>query len=240
MTAHPLDLFEDAWTGTTIPDLAEYAALLHSRGAADQICELCQIDLERRWRLRSPECPPCSAEDYHSRFGHDFSRSQMIELICSEFRLRNRWGDFPGKELFLRRWSSELPDLGDALLRIESALKRPLVTLTGPGVSLQPFVLQGVLRIGRQLPGEPPPCALISGDEGTRLIVAGSEDPSLSRQQLEIRRESESVVRLGNSSRRRAIAVIGQQAIDGGQSLLCNLPVRVHLHGDLFVTIGWT
>ena len=47
---HPLDQFETAWASGEVPELQAYTALLAQLGEESAISELCQIDMEHRWK----------------------------------------------------------------------------------------------------------------------------------------------------------------------------------------------
>ena len=235
--SHPLDLFEAAWSEGNVPDVVHYAKFLLKADEESLLSELCQIDLERRWRSSDASVRRWHAQDYQSLSEVHLCESQTIDLIRWEFHVRNRWGDFPRAEALLTAWPQYVTALEIVLREASQQLTRPSVSFSGEFSSFGPMRLEGVLEVGRQRPGELPPFAAIPTADGTRLIVAPMTDASISRQQLSIRQKSEDTVEIANPSRSRAIAVARQGAIDAGESMICRMPVNVHLKASTFLCI---
>jgi serine/threonine protein kinase len=97
-----LDAFESAWRKGQTPDLAQYLA---GTGAARRrlVEELVKLDLEYRWR--GPTRPVPRLEDYAARHPELGPVDQLpVELIGSEYWIRQHLGDRPGPDEYLRRF----------------------------------------------------------------------------------------------------------------------------------------
>lgn len=234
---HPLDQFELAWSSGEVPELQAYVTTLISRGEDSAVSELCQIDMEHRWRSTDPAIRKSFSRDYLSGLQHTLQVSDVIELICWEYHVRNHWGDYPSVRVLLDEWSRYCPALDEAIQQTAASIARPIVMISGTQTSQEPFVLDGVLEVGRQHTNEPAPFERVMTVDGYRLIVAANSDSSISRKQLAIRRDSKSSVLVKNTSRNRALAVIGQCILDAGESASCPMPVRVHLGGKLILSV---
>src|SRR5439155_14941622 len=81
-----------------------------------------------RWRLPDSEAPgPLQAcprlEDYVAHLGALGPLPQVpIELICEEYRVRQRWGDRPGHAEYVGRFPRRGPELLGALARVDAEL----------------------------------------------------------------------------------------------------------------------
>lgn len=234
---HPLDQFETAWSSGEVPELQAYVDLLSNLGEESAISELCQIDMEHRWKSPPGAVQRYFACDYLNRPELKMPPEKAIELICWEYHVRARWGDYPASHSILAEWLFYRPQLDVALLETSAAILRPVVQLFRTSTPQISFDLDGVLEVGRQNPEDPPPFARIQTSAGYRLVVAASRDPSISRTQLSIRQNSASGVSITNTSRNRAIAIVGNRIIDAGDVARCELPVRIHLGGSLFLCI---
>ena len=234
---HPLDQFENAWSSGDVPELSHFVAMLKQCGDESALSELCQIDMEHRWRSPPGAIQRYFARDYLIRPELTIPPFKAIELICWEYHVRSRWGDYPATHAILAEWLVYRPQLDAALLETSAAISRPVVQLFRTSTLQLSFELDGVLEVGRQNPEEPPPFERIPTCAGYRLIVAASPDPSISRRQLSIRQNSASGVSITNTSRNRAIAIVGNRIIDAGEVAGCEFPVRIHLGGSLFLYI---
>jgi len=234
---HPLDQFENAWSSGDVPALSPYLALLKQCGDESALSELCQIDMEHRWRSPPGAIQRYFAGDYLNRPELTMPPEKAIELICWEYHVRARWGDYPATHAILADWLVYRPQLDAALLETSAAISRPVVQLFRTSTPQLSFELDGVLGVGRQNPEDPPPFERVQTTAGYRLVVAASSDPSISRTQLSIRQNSASGVSITNTSRNRAIAIVGNRIIDAGEVAVCALPVRIHLGSSLFLCI---
>lgn len=234
---HPLDQFELAWSSGEVPDLQAYVATLISLGEESAISEVCQIDMEHRWRSADSAVRKFFASDYLSALQHVMQVNEVIELICWEYHVRNHWGDFPSVRVLLDEWSQYRPALDAAIQQTAASIARPIVMISGTHTPQEPFGLDGVLEVGRQHADEPPPFERVMTPDGCRLIVTANSDASISRRQLVMRRDSKSSVLVKNTSRNRAMAVIGLCILDAGESASCPMPARIHLGGKLILGI---
>lgn len=234
---HPLDQFETAWASGEVPELQAYTALLAQLGEESAISELCQIDMEHRWKSTHSTVRRHLARDYLVHSNLTMRVSDAIELICWEYHVRNHWGDYPSFRVLLEEWSQYRPALDAAIQQTADSIVRPTVMISGTQTPQESFVLDGVLEVGRQNTNEPAPFARVMTPDGGRLIVAANTDASISRTQLAIRRDSKSSVLVKNTSRNRALAVIGQCILDAGESASCPMPARIHLREKLILSI---
>jgi hypothetical protein len=234
---HPLDQFEHAWSSGEVPQLQPYAAILTELGEESAISELCQIDMEHRWRSTNAMVRKCFARDYMVDLKLTMLAGDAIELICWEYHVRNHWGDYPSFRAILEEWPQYRPALDAAIQQMAVSIARPIVMMSGTQFPQASFELDGVLEVGRQRTDEPAPFERVARPNGDRLIVAANSDASISRKQLAICRDSKFTVFVRNTSRNRAIAVIDLRILDAGESASCPLPARIHLGGQLILSI---
>lgn len=231
-----LDQYEDEWQRGGSPDLLAYAEALRNRSQSHLIGELCQVDMELRWRAERTTTDLRSARDY-VMLPEMMDTDEFCELICAEYRIRNHCGDYPSAGSVLEHWPELRAKLAEMLMLTAASIDRPIVRVTGAEPAVVPFSLDGVLEIGRQTGADPPPFSLISTREGWRLIVASVDDSKISRHQIRLARHSESELRICNTSRNRAVAILEQQILAAGESSVCRMPAKIHLGGRLIVRI---
>src|SRR5262245_28592955 len=193
-----LERFEVAWQGGAPPAIEEF--LPHAAGgpagAARRklLHELVKIDLEYRWRQPAgggswPAHP--RLEDYASSLpGLGPARRLPVELIGEEYRVRQRWGDRPGHDEYLRRFPRQASALGPALARIDAELDaeqatqavRPRRASSPQAARLRcPHCHQSVEVAADLLPGSLA-CPACGGTFGVEALSAGpggaAEPPS--------------------------------------------------------------
>lgn len=130
-TNDAIELFEEAWQGTSLPDISLYLdpLLVGDVPSFNEAQEIIKIDLEYRWRkapvsmrqvIRQEDraekslqwCP--QAQDYFDRFSKAFpSDPDRCELVVEEYRVRRRWGDDPPIRVVVDAY----PDLAEAVIR---------------------------------------------------------------------------------------------------------------------------
>lgn len=127
----PLERFETAWLAGPPPDLAAFLPPRHEPGRRSLLEELIKIDLEYRWRrppmaaaASSPDLPAQPyLEDYVQRFFLSGPQEQpSVALIAEEYRVRQRWGDRPGKHEYLLRFPGRDAELEEALAAVDAEL----------------------------------------------------------------------------------------------------------------------
>ena len=125
-----LNRFGEAWASGAAPDIV---AFLPNDAAQRRtvLIELIMVDLERRWRANASDTatlPPDTntfpsrptLEDYVSRYADlGEAESLPLELICEEYRVRRLWGDKPGHDEYLRRFSAQRDELRAALAKAD-------------------------------------------------------------------------------------------------------------------------
>src|SRR5262245_40502895 len=113
--------FEQAWLGTTRPDLAGY---LPTAGPANPrlLVELVHIDLD--FRLRRGES--ARVEDYLQRYPVlAGDRAVLLELLAAEYVLRCCWQTGPAPEEYLQRFPGYSHELAAQLAAETSCFARP-------------------------------------------------------------------------------------------------------------------
>ena len=132
-----LEHFESAWQQQEPPDIAEFC-----RSAGNDpphrvfLQNLIELDLEYRWRRFRSDAPPAAQldshgfpqfprlEDYAKVIPHDVQDSVLSpELAAEEYRVRTLWGDVPGRQQFLSRFTSDPDSIESALRQVESDIE---------------------------------------------------------------------------------------------------------------------
>jgi WD40 repeat protein/serine/threonine protein kinase len=129
-----LDRFEEAWQQQTPPRIEDF--FLPSRSSGKEVSararqlfleELIKIDLGHRWRRKGTAGQPLALEDYVARFPHLGQGNGLdAELIGEEYRVRQLWGDRPGHDEYVTRFSRPGSKLRETLLRIDKELAAEL------------------------------------------------------------------------------------------------------------------
>lgn len=197
-----LDQIDSQWRSGTRPNIAPVIERLRGDGDPGTCIEVCAADLEWRWRTahqRSEQSGPHACE-YASLLAELWNEAEnRRRMVEAEWLARSGWGDQPD----LRQFSQTLPDqteLPAGLLDKLAAFSQLTVVVANlDGRELIAHALPSRFVIGRQARHEPPPPAWLSGPR--RLIVAGSQDRSLSRHQIAVTRTRLHEVELENTSR---------------------------------------
>ena len=231
-----LESFESAWDAGETPDVFRFAERCPRESFGATVAELIQIDLERRWKSANAELKR-ELSKYLEVLPPGFTNDELLELVCWEYRIRNQWGDCISRK---QVWQSHAY-LGSSLIdRIDSLSKTmdwPSVAILINGQTILEVELDRDIEAGRQKSMEQMPWSLSSSPFVHRIILSEAGDPTLSRNQLAISRSSPGSVLVQNKSSNRAIALRGQGAIDSGESLVCQLPVFVHLGANRYLRI---
>ena len=154
-----LDRFEQAWQGGAPPSIKDFLPAGRA-GRRRALYELIKIDLEYRWRSpaaghggrlaprvaspgdsrsESPTMGPPRLEDYAGRLPRLGPLRRMpLDLICEEYRVRQRWGDRPNHAEYLRRFPQHGAVLRAALARIDVDLRDEMPTLCARPSSAPP------------------------------------------------------------------------------------------------------
>jgi serine/threonine protein kinase/WD40 repeat protein len=98
--------FEEAWSGESPPDIDDYLFSDHPF-RRQLLAELLHIDLEFRWRAGEE----VAVEEYLRRYEQEIDEATAVELIKTEFALRNR--QMP---LVLREYVERFPHYRDLLI----------------------------------------------------------------------------------------------------------------------------
>lgn len=231
-----LESFEAVWASGKIPDVFAFADRCPRDGFAATVSELIQIDLERRWKTGKPELR-IDISKYLEVIPASFSDDEVMELVCWEYRIRNQWGDcISRKQICQNHWH-----LGGTLLdRLEDTAKLlewPTVSIVVNGQTILEIRLDRDIEAGRQRAEDQAPWSILTNAFVHRINLSEARDGTLSRRQLALSLCSPDAVLLQNTSSNRAIAIRGHGAIDAGQSLICNLPVFVHLGASRYLRI---
>lgn len=232
-----LDQFEAAWSSGAAPDLREFVDRCLKDGRRSSVQELCMIDLERRWRASDHTVPRNCVEQYLTLEQMNLDDSALLDLICWEYEVRNRWGDCPGRGEILVRFPQLRTRLEPALKTVAEKIAWPVVTITENTQVLAQRALDGPAEIGRQREAEPQPVSIVTQADGFRCIVAAVGNASISRSQLQIRLVALEQVQLRNCSSNRALAISGAEPLDAGMTRTLFLPVQIHLWDGYFLRI---
>jgi hypothetical protein len=149
--------FEEAWQQEVPPRLESFLpppAEGESRRAALLI--LVPIDLEYRWRRAAVSGGSSWVlEDYVRHFSELGALDDLPpELIVEEYRVRHRWGDAPGADVFARRFPARAADLAGLLQRMDCQL-----------------AAERTRRRAYEQPGLPLPAATASAPPDAILVV---------------------------------------------------------------------
>ncbi len=136
-----LERFESAWASGSAPSITNYLPGETDPSRQVLLEELIKIDMERRWRL-----PPDRAdgqrlrlEDYAALFPELGSSGTLPPgLIVEEYRVRQRWGDRPLRDEYLRRFPQHARLLPELLTRLDERLAAEFspASITAPPIAL--------------------------------------------------------------------------------------------------------
>ncbi len=124
-----LDRFDQAWQSGVPPAIEDFLPVRRG-GRRRALRELVKIDLEYRWKQSASADPPPRLEDYVARLPRLGSPWRMpLDLICEEYRVRQRWGDRPDHAEYARRFPQHGAALRAALVCIDADLRDELPTV---------------------------------------------------------------------------------------------------------------
>jgi serine/threonine-protein kinase len=162
-----LDRFEEAWQGDSPPRLEQFVIAelgrLDAARRRQALIELVRIDMDNRWRRANvaslssvesgdrarhavtgsslPERPYLT--DYLEEFPVLGPLEQLPpELIGEEYWVRQCWGDRPGQQEYLTRFSIQATELREVLARLDAQQSPavPVASLIGPAAAAAPPV----------------------------------------------------------------------------------------------------
>jgi len=231
-----LEAFESRWDDGEMPDVVSFADRCASEDLASVASELIQIDMERRWRTGHAG-KPIELSEYLEVLPNVFSSDELLELICSEYRIRNLWGDCISREKVRLKYGDPGENLFARLDSVAEEIPWPLVSIVVSGQTIFGTPLDRDITAGRQSNPTQKPWSVLTNDLTRHIVLCESMDASLSRNQLAISRSAPESVLLRNISTNRAIAVRGCDPIDSGGTLICKLPVFIHLGSTRYLRI---
>ena len=232
-----LEAFEVAWDAGDIPDIFRFAERCPRQSFSTTVAELIQIDLERRWKADSVELRRGLLK-YLEVLPPAFTKDELLELICGEYRIRNQWGDCISRKQVWENYSHVCASLIDRIARVSETMVWPVVSIVINGQTILETRLDRDIEAGRQQSKEQKPWTVSSTQFLHRINLNEACDPTLSRKQLMISLHSPHAVLLQNTSSNRAIAIQGLGAIGSGEELVCNLPVVVHLGESRYLRVN--
>ena len=235
-----LKIVDDHWKAGQIPDLLFLIKHISPGDPDDVIPDLMVMDMEWRWKSSQQE-NRWDLRQYDALLKQPLSSLIRARILCREFGIRNRWGDCIGRKEICDRH----PDLRELfLLHVEKEIRDiaewPIISIVVNGEEIASKQLDRVITAGRQAFSAQTPWTIQTFDFSHHLVLCEMRNPSLSREQLEIRLCADRMISVSNTSRSRAVAIRSSNvAIDAGQSQLCSLakPIRIHLFGgyDLMI-----
>ena len=195
------DQFDERWQAGCFPNVEDVLPPnAEEQGALlAMLRELLAIDMEYRWRefFRAEAVAPKQRatsrrrrpwlEDYVRRFPVlTTSPSTVVQLLKSEFRTRQVWGDRPSLVTYAKRF----PKLGKSLLAALHEVLAQIVTseikvFTDETLRFSAPVTRPVV-LGRQRKNEPKPIWMDQDDDVDRLVIARADDRSTSREHVRL------------------------------------------------------
>lgn len=232
-----LEAFESAWNSVEPPDFFAFVRYCSPTDLPQIASELIQIDLERRWRSGNPELHR-TLPFYLQGLAHVFSPDELALMVASEYRIRNQWGDCVTREQMLLAYPDGGQKLADCLEDVSQSIEWPVVSIILDGQTVMETRLDRSLEAGRQRQTDQTPWSVYTTPGLHQLTLSEMRDPTLSRNQLKLSLDSPDSVLICNTSSNRAIAVRGRGAIDSGQTLICPLPVFIHLGASRYLRVS--
>lgn len=240
--------FEDSWRfENTLDDLRRYLAEHlpeHACSYPILLAEIAQIDIERRWRYLAQNANRLAASDLNSWLAKNLhvptARDYLAWLTSppsdidavrrkiadSELKARCKFGDAPSPAKFgfpRELWEAYQKYMPKATIFRDH--ERPIES-----------IIVSPVTIGRQSLGEPDPFTVHHEDSLAKLICCPIENMTISRQQVRLEILIGKWVEIGNPSRNRDFAVIGEAAVRPGGSTLVSMPCTIDL-GDIRMRI---
>ncbi len=243
-----LDELDGLWRRGQRPDLRQLLARLKYDGDTDLCIELCAADLEWRWRamadksdrsrraanawalsvsLADSPAGPHASEYAPLLEGLWLDPSCQARMIEAEWLARSQWGDRPDLLHFLEAYP-HLIEIKDELAEQLNQLAQLTMAVSKDDKPLLSLYLPARFVIGRQNRGEPAPPVWLPNQ--ARMIVSSSDDRSLSREQMTVRRTRTHEIEIANSSRNVAIS-LENGTLSPGNSTRVPTPVAISLAG---------
>lgn len=229
-----LQLVDDQWKAGCIPDIQFVISRVSSGAPGDVIPELVMMDMEWRWRSGKQK-HYLILSDYERLLQPPLPLISRARILCREFGIRNRWGDYVSRKELCERH----PDLRDLFIRfvdheIRDIAEWPTISIIQDDQTIVSRPLDRLVTAGRQASPNQKPWSIQTYDFSHHLVLCEMLNPSLSREQLEIRMRPDHQILIQNTSRSRSIAIPSSRlAINAGQTHICGMtnPIRIHLFG---------
>lgn len=221
------DQFDDRWQAGGNPRVEDVLPPeAEDRGALMvMLRELLAIDMEYRWKeyfktdalSRRPWL-----EDYIQRFPVlRNSRSTVIQLLMSEFRARQVWGDRPSMATYQERFPKLGHSMTAKLHEVLGSLVASEVKVFSEGVLRFSAPVERPVLVGRQRKDEPSPVWMERDDDVERLVVAAANDRRMSRQHMRIELVAVNRLLVVNCSEVLDLEVEGTKVAPGNVQHVC-------------------
>ncbi len=160
-----LDNFEQSWAADDQPpDLFECLKRAAPEFRKELAGELIEIDIERRWRTGKGD--QRSVGDYLRELPDiAFSSAEIVELLQTEFVVRNTWGDCPQPSAITVVGTCDTAIVQPALERARQQVRWPSIRFLVNETVIADVRLDRPTEIGRQSKNEPVPVSIIDQPE---------------------------------------------------------------------------
>jgi len=233
------DRFESELQAGREGDIRGYVAPLadaHPACKLELLRQLIVLDLESAWRrgtgANNGTASIGRVEDYWLRFPElqELPRESHLDLIATEFRARQTWGDRPTVEEFAKRFGTlSGDDLRRTLYAVLAELTPTLVKVYENRALRWATELVAPLEFGRQQGDEGGPYRKVPMGARDRLVVAAAHEKRISRRQLLVAFGSRGTLAVSNPSRTNAVVVQSRGQLVPGQTVLLDAPVVITL-----------
>ena len=152
------DRFEKAWEGGAGPEVSQFLESVGDLWKTWQpetrqqlLEELIKLDLEYRWQRQDQEQRTADMAEQDTLVGDQSVSNQLfledylrqhpelgssgrlsLQLVVEEYRVRQRWGDQPGHQEYLKRFPDHGPQLQEQLAQVDSDLSSGAANATSP------------------------------------------------------------------------------------------------------------
>jgi len=221
----------------SIPDIAVFIKRCPADDAfSTTVIRLIETDIERRWKYPQP-IPRMTVFEYLAMLPITFSKKARVQLVSTEYKVRNRWGDCILLNDLYERYKELGPPLVQSLQKIASEIAWPKATVVVDSETQLEARLDRRLTAGRQRSRDAVPWDVVTTADEHHFVLCESDDTSISRRQLEAALVAPNSVRLKNSSSSRTLAIRDQSPLESGKHRDFSLPVFVHLGGTRYLKI---
>ncbi|MEZ6130553.1 MAG: hypothetical protein R3C59_17850 [Planctomycetaceae bacterium] len=233
-----VEMFASLWAADaesdsdSIPDIAAYVRRCpNDDNFSATVVRLIETDLERRWKFPRP-IPRLTVSDYMALLPITFSRKARVQLVSTEYKVRNRWGDCVLLNDLYEQYKELGPSLAQSLHKAASNIRWPVVSVVVNARMELEARFDRRLSVGRQRSKDPNPWDVITTADEHRFVLCESSDTSISRRQLQAVLQTPKTVLLKNCSSSRTLAIRSQEPLEAGEQRELSLPVFVHLGGS--------